>query len=103
MKIKTILIFLICLGITGCHVMRFKKTADSPVNHVGWEGQNFGSWHHVGIFSLVEFSDPITLKSKDCSNWDSVIVQRGFVPGLVSFLPYVGYIYSPWDAYMKCS
>jgi len=103
MKLKFFLALFVILSLSACHTMHFKKTALSPNQNVSALGQEFDSWHHVGILSLVEFSQPITRKDKGCSSWDSVTIQRGFLPGLVSSLPYVGWFYSPWDAYMKCS
>jgi len=103
MKLKIFLALFLSLSFSACHTMHFKKTAVSPYNKVDIVGAEFDNWHHVGIISLVEFSEPITEENQRCGNWNSVTVQRGFLPGLVSSIPYVGFFYSPWDAYMHCS
>ncbi len=103
MKYKILSLALLIPLLSACHTMHFKKAASSPTSNIDIVGQDFDNWHHIGIISLVEFSEPISTKNQNCSSWSSVTVQRSFLPGLVGSLPYVGYLYSPWDAYMNCN
>jgi len=103
MKFKIIIALMLIPLLSACHTMKFKQSPSSPVVDVGIAGDDFDKWHHIGVFSLVEFSKPITTKNQGCTSWNSVTVQRSFLPGLVSSLPYIGIFYSPWDAYMHCN
>lgn len=89
------------LMLSACHTMHFKRAASSPTLPSDTVGAQFDNWHHVGIFHLVEFSDPVTMASKQCRGWDSVIVERGILHGLVGGITWG--LYAPWNADMRCS
>ena len=100
MKNKLIAALLLIFILSGCHTMHFKKTPASPKLSSDAVGAQVDNWHHIGIFHLVEFSDPMTKAAKQCKDWDSAIVEYGFVNGLVGGLTFG--LYSPWNADMKC-
>ena len=69
-------------GLAGCYTMHFVKD-HQPVRYTSTQ------WHHIGILGLVEFSDPVNLRSV-CNGedrWQAVRVQTGFLQGLVRWIP----------------
>lgn len=59
--------------------MHFSKEAQAPPAEY-----TYSQWHHIGLLGLMEFSDPVDLKSI-CkrSDWRAVRVQTGLLQGLV--------------------
>ena len=79
---KKSLFLCVFLGLTGCWTMHFTKKNYQPT------GYSYSQWHHIGLLGLMEFSDPVNLKST-CGgedNWQAVRVQTGFLQGLVKFI-----------------
>ena len=79
---KNLILCCMFFGLTGCYTMHFVKEHRPAV-------YNYTQWHHIGILGLVEFSDPVNLRSV-CSGedrWQAVRVQTGFLQGLVSWIP----------------
>ena len=77
---KQILLFFFFLNLTGCYTIHFIKDNNYPTGEY-----TYTFWHHIGLLGLLEFSQPVDLKSI-CGNvnqWKSVRVQTGFLQGLV--------------------
>lgn len=83
------------LALTSCETIYFKKEATSPTYPISNE-----SYHHIGIFGLVEFSDPYN-PQKTCSDWSSIRSENSFLSGLISTVTYN--IYSPRTVSVVCS
>ena len=80
---KNILSLIVAIfGLSACHTMHFTKHGQSPPAIY-----THSKWHHIGLLGLVEFSDPVDLKSI-CKNrdWRAVRVQTGFLQGLVRMI-----------------
>ena len=79
---KNLILCCVFFGLAGCYTMHFVKDRQ-PVGYTSTQ------WHHIGILGLVEFSDPVNLRSV-CNGedrWQAVRVQTGFLQGLVSWIP----------------
>lgn len=51
-------------------------------------------WHHIGIFGLVEFSNPVRLDQICPQGWARVHNERSFLNGLVTLL--LGTVGASW-------
>lgn len=82
--------------LAGCSTITFVKS-DKTSSRVLKTDQ----WHHIGVFELVEFSDPVDLK-KQCRrrNWQSVKVEQSFSAGLVGM--FTGAMYTPSNVDISC-
>ena len=67
MKIKILMLIAILAFLTSCQTMHFKKAPSSPTDNLGPLAANFDNWHHIGVLSLIEFSDPLTLENQGLS------------------------------------
>ncbi len=81
--------------ISGCYKMYFHPSASSSTSV---QYQNF---HHIGIFDLVEFSDPLDLQ-RECGErgWATFKVEKTFLAGLVG--AFTQPIYGPWERGWGC-
>ena len=70
------------LNFSACYTMHFTRTSQAPP-----EEYTYSRWHHIGLWGLFEFSDPVNLKAI-CrrSDWRAVRVQTGFLQGLVKLI-----------------
>ena len=75
------------LGTTGCMSIFFHNDGTES------EYTDFDELHHIGVFSLVEFSDPVDL-AEACTQgeWRTVKTERGPLAILVGWLtqPFYG-------------
>lgn len=81
--------------ISGCNTMHFTKTNKKTIEYTN------EIFHHIGIFSLVEFSKPVR-PAYQCENkrWSSVRTRNSFLSGLVSSL--ASPLYSPKSVSFSC-
>ncbi len=75
----------------------------------------YSKWHHIGLFGLMEFSDPVDVQSIcNDKSWKAVRTQKGFLQGLIPvlsnvILSYMGLpaigrsIYTPEEVAVACS
>ena len=84
------------LFLGACSTIHFHNGEDATK---AYEQEN---WHHIGVLSLVEFSDPVNLKQAcEDSAWESVRTQKAGLQVLVHLL--AGWIYSPEEVSVACS
>ena len=83
------------LAVGGCHTMHFDHTGD------GVGDAELSEWHHGGILQLVEFSEPVDLKSRcDGQAAKSHTVKQSFLNGLASSISYG--LYVAWTVEVDC-
>ncbi|HEY8279397.1 MAG TPA: hypothetical protein VIH99_07240 [Bdellovibrionota bacterium] len=94
---RHLLVVLAILTASACSTINFKQNEDSRTSF------ETNDWHHIGILSLVEFSDPVN-PDKVCEKrgWDTVRTRKGPLQVLVGLIPYVGALYSPEEASVAC-
>jgi len=79
---KAVLLSACLLLMPSCYTMHFSKDSSRSTFY------QTSQWHHIGLWGLMEFSDPVNLERicpKD--SWESVRVRTGFVQGLVRSIP----------------
>jgi len=83
-----------CVGGTGCMSIFFHN--DGTEN----ESTQQDRLHHIGIFSLIEFSDPMNL-SQECPNgWRTAKTERGPLAILIGM--FTQPIYGPMTVGAGC-
>lgn len=89
------LLFIFTLFVASCSTMHFTKNNIKPTHYAN------ESFHHIGIFRLVEFSDPVR-PPYQCENrkWASVRTRASFLSGLVSGL--TAPFYTPEAVSVSC-
>ncbi|MCX7674324.1 MAG: hypothetical protein N2Z70_00665 [Bdellovibrionaceae bacterium] len=95
--LTTFTIFIAVATITSCHTIHLRNGNNANTKY---EYENF---HHIGIFSLVEFSDPVVPQRICRGSWDSVRTRTGPLQILVRLVPYVSSFYSPEEVAIACS
>jgi hypothetical protein len=91
------LMMTICILTAGCQVIHLKNGESAKPKYTTEK------WHHVGIMSLVEFSDPVSLESYCSSGWKSARTRLGPLQVLMAALPVVAYVYSPQEVSVACN
>ncbi len=84
----------------GCSTIHFQNGQSSMPREKASE------WHHTGIFTLVEFSDPVDLNDR-CrgKSWDTVTTKRTFINGLAGSIDsiLIGVdLWEPWTVEYSC-
>ncbi len=83
---------------TGCHKIYYHNGGPMVANK---DAALVNEWHHDGVLGLVEFSEPVDLKTY-CSGrgWSTVETENSFLTGLVSGVTYG--LYTPRMANVVC-
>lgn len=98
MKKKLVIaIFLVGIATSGCHKIYYHNGGPAVANKASAQ---YNEWHHDGVFGLVEFSEPVNLKTRCQKGWDTVETENSFLTGLVSGLTYG--LYTPREANVVC-
>ena len=98
MRYKVFLLILLSMVLSSCYTIHFVRDTNSPTYHY-----SFSKWHHIGLWGLMEFSQPVNLSSYCRSgNWSAVRTQLGFMQGLVAVLvngiiPIITFSSSNWN------
>lgn len=85
------------LAVTGCHQIYFHNGGPAVDNK---DAAQYSEWHHGGVFGLVEFSEPVDVKSRCKHGWNTVQTENSFLTGLVSGASYS--LYTPRKANLVC-
>ena len=83
-----------CVGGTGCMSIFFHHDG-TQAKATEQEGL-----HHIGVFSLVEFSDPVDLSERCPTGWRTVMTERGPLAILIGMLTQP--IYGPMTVGVGC-
>lgn len=78
---KNFVLFSFLSFLTSCYTMHFTRVSFSATYHTV-------QWHHIGLFGLMEFSDPVNLEEicpKDY--WGAVRVRTNFLQGALKIIP----------------
>jgi len=83
---------------TGCHKIYYHNGGPLVANK---SAALVNEWHHIGVFGLVEFSEPVPL-TRYCNekSWSAVETENSFLTGLVSVVTYG--LYTPREANVVC-
>jgi hypothetical protein len=89
---------LLASAVTGCHKIYYHNGGPLVANKAA---ATVNEWHHIGVFGLVEFSEPVDLK-RYCSSrgWSAVETETSFLSGLVTVL--IPHLYTPREANVVC-
>ena len=92
--------FAIIMFLNACTTIHFDQNEPVAANPARSES----NWHHNMVFALIEVSQPVDLQERCGDNgWSSVKTEETFLNGLVSSLPYVGWVWSPKTATVQCN
>lgn len=92
---RYIILLPLLFSLTACSTIQFSQT-DTYSEEV-----TSASWHHGGIFGLVEFSDPVNLKQAcDGKELKTFTTEQTFLQGLVSGVTYS--LYTPRNVAVAC-
>lgn len=94
---KNFILSIILLAAAGCHKIYYHNGGPSVANK---SNAQYQEWHHGGVFGLVEFSDPVDLKSHCKNGWNTIETENSFLTGLVSGVTYS--LYTPRSANLVC-
>lgn len=83
------------LSLGGCYKIDY---LNGPSDPYAAETQ----WHHIGIWGLVEFSNPVRLNQVCPNGWGKVHNERSFLNGLVSWIIGNG-LYTPYTVEVHCA
>ena len=99
MKLRVIMGALLLASFTsGCHKIYFHNGEPLVANK---DTALVSEWHHDGVLGLVEFSQPVDLKTYCArSGWSTVETENSFLTGLVSAVTYS--LYTPRKANVVC-
>jgi hypothetical protein len=98
MKNVLVLAFSIAaVALTGCHKIYYHNGGQMVANK---SAAQYNEWHHIGVFGLVEFSDPIELNRMCQGKWTTLETENSFLSGLVSGVTYG--LYTPREANLVC-
>jgi hypothetical protein len=73
---RALLVGLVSLGLVGCQTVTFARTRTRSAAPAG-------EWHHNSVFSLVEVSGPVDLRTRCPSGWSRVTTEESFLTGFV--------------------
>lgn len=93
--LSTIIVFLALVTSSSCHTIHLRNGKRSSFKY------EYDSFHHIGIFSLVEFSDPVVPQKICRGSWDSIRTRTGPLQALVKF--FANPFYSPEEVAISCS
>lgn len=88
------LIASLCVGGTGCMSIFFHNDGTRS------KATDYDELHHIGVFNLVEFSDPVDLAEACPAGWRTVKTERGPLAILIGMLAQP--IYGPMTAGVDC-
>lgn len=83
------------LATSACYKIDYVNGPSDPYPAVS-------QWHHIGIYGLVEFSNPVAIHTICPNGWGKVHNEQSFVNGLVSMIIGRG-LYSPYTVEVHCS
>ena len=92
---KNLLLVFTIFSFISCSTIHFTNGDKTP-------GGGNSEWHHVGVFQLVEFSKPFSIK-KQCGHskkWNTVTTKVGFINGLLQGLTFG--LYNPLTGTVNC-
>ncbi len=90
---------LLLLLAAGCYKIDYVQGPSDPF-------PSETEWHHIGIFGLVEFTNPVRLDQICPQGWARVHNERSFLNGLVTrvlSLWGAGWVYQPHTVKVYCS
>lgn len=94
--LKNLLTFLFILLLCSCSTIHY-RFENEPSGDGGKE------WHHIGLFQLVEFSDPVRVMSRCKKGVHKITSRKNALQGLISLIPWVGWAWSPTEVKVECS
>jgi hypothetical protein len=81
------------LALAGCQSIYFHNGVRDDVTQQS-------KFHHIGVFSLVEFSDPVDLSERCPGGWRTVNTELSFLNAVVGM--FTQPIYGPWTVKIGC-
>jgi len=85
------------IGLSGCFTINLTNKNSSAKSSVPYQ-----EWHQIGVFQLVEFSDPVDLKSRcEGKDWTTAKTELSFIQGLVRAVTWG--LYSPHNVEYTCT
>lgn len=87
------------LMLGGCFKIDYTYGPSNPA-------PSYDNWHHIGIFGLVEFSDPVNLDAVCPNGFGRVHYEVSFINGLIPYalnaLGGLGWVYQPSTIRVYC-
>ncbi len=88
------------LLLAGCFKIDYTYGPSNPA-------PSYDNWHHIGIFGLIEFSDPVDLDLVCPTGFARVHYEISFINGLfppaLNIIAFLGWMYQPSTIRVYCN